>query len=107
MTYLLVELSFEHACDSGTTRSTMLKRSRLFSSFFHILGLIDIQSIKIKPSLFGYIAMSLALVGNGEKHKAYRACDIAFQHCHSSHVPFLLLLKVSVMWSRTWLSLRR
>ncbi|KAN0101131.1 hypothetical protein V8E55_001115 [Tylopilus felleus] len=56
------------------------------------------KSIKIKPSLFGYIAMSLALVGNGEKHKAYRACDIAFQHCHSSHVPFLLLLKAIIIF---------
>lgn len=56
--------------------------------------LIYIQSLNVQPSVFGYIAKSFTLVGNGEKHKAYRACDMAFQHCHSSHVSFLLLVKV-------------
>ena len=83
---------------------------KVSSLFFRILMLIDIQSINVKPFLFGYIVMSFALVGNGEKHKAYRACDIAFQHCHLSHVPFLLLLKVCVprsctctWFSQTWI----
>ncbi|KAF8142122.1 hypothetical protein EV363DRAFT_1150633 [Boletus edulis] len=51
------------------------------------------ESIKISPSVIGYIARSVALVGKGEMRKAYRACDIAFQRSHSTHVPFLLLVK--------------
>ena len=60
------------------------------------LSLIYIKSINIQPSLIGYIAKGVALVGNGEKHKAYRACDIALERFHSTHVTFLLLIKVHV-----------
>ena len=60
----------------------------------HGLILIHIKSIKIEPSVIGYIAKSMALAGKGEKHKAYRACDIAFERFHSTHVTFLLLVKV-------------
>jgi hypothetical protein len=42
----------------------------------------------------GYIATSIALVGKGERDAGYRACDIAFEHFHTSHVSFLLLIKV-------------
>ena len=52
------------------------------------------KSIKIQPSVIGYIAKSIALVGKGEKHAGYRTCDIAFEHFHSTHVSFLLLFKV-------------
>ena len=69
----------------------------------HALSLIYIKSIKIQPSVIGYIAKSVALVGNGEKHKAYRACDIAFERFHSTHVTFLLLIKVCVPCTRAWL----
>jgi hypothetical protein len=48
----------------------------------------------------GYIAKSVALVCNGEKHKAYRTCDIAFQRYHSTHISFLLLIKVCIPCSR-------
>ncbi|KAF8130831.1 hypothetical protein EV363DRAFT_1334567 [Boletus edulis] len=40
------------------------------------------------------MAKSVAHVGNGDKDKGYRTCDIAFEHFHSSHVTFLLLIKV-------------
>ena len=60
----------------------------------HALILIQFKSIKIEPSVIGYIAKSMALAGKGEKHKAYRACDIAFERFHSTHVTFLLLVKV-------------
>ena len=65
--------------------------------FSHMLTLMSIytKAIKIQPSVIGYIAKSVALVGNGERHKGYRVCDIAFEHFHSSHVSFLLLVKVS------------
>ena len=62
----------------------------------HALSLIYTKSIKFQPSAIGYIAKSVALVGKGEKHKAYRACDIAFERFHSTHVTFLLLIKVRV-----------
>ena len=60
------------------------------------LSLIYIKSIKVRPSVIGYIAKSVALVGNGEKHKAYRMCDIALQHSNSIHVTFLLLIKACI-----------
>ena len=56
--------------------------------------LIYTKAIKIQPPVIGYIAKSVAHVGKGEKNKAYRACDIAFERFHSSHVSFLLLVKV-------------
>ncbi|KAF8414500.1 hypothetical protein L210DRAFT_3571914 [Boletus edulis BED1] len=31
------------------------------------------------------MAKSVAHVGNGDKDKGYRTCDIAFEHFHSSH----------------------
>ena len=52
------------------------------------------KSIAAQPSLLGFIAKSVSLVGKGKRHEAYRACDIAFEH--SSHVSFLLLIKVCV-----------
>ena len=60
------------------------------------LTLVYIKALKIRPSLIAYIAKSLAHAGNGERDKAYRACDIAFERFHSSHVTFLLLIKVCV-----------
>ena len=74
----------------------------LLSRMF-MLTLIHTKSIIIQPSTIGYIAKSVALVGIGEKHKAYRACDIAFVHSHPSHVNFLLLIKVCIPCARAWL----
>ncbi|KAF8548746.1 hypothetical protein OG21DRAFT_1489116 [Imleria badia] len=54
------------------------------------------KSINIQPSVIGYIAKSIALVGKGEKHKAYRACDIAFDHFHPSRLRLMLLIKAIV-----------
>ena len=60
------------------------------------MSLICIKSIEIQPSVIGYIAKSVALVGNGEKHKAYRTCDIASVRFQPAHVTFLLLIKVCI-----------
>jgi hypothetical protein len=70
--------------------------------FSHTLTLtsIYIKAIKIRPSVIGYIAQSLALVGKGERHKGYQACDIAFLRSNSSHLNFLLLVKVCIF--RAW-----
>jgi hypothetical protein len=77
----------------------------LVALFSHPLSLTSVytKAIKIQPSVIGYIAKAVALVSNGERHKAYRACDIAFERFHSSHVTFLLLVKVCIF--RTWLPL--
>ncbi|KAI9462971.1 hypothetical protein HD554DRAFT_1425706 [Boletus coccyginus] len=56
------------------------------------------MAINLQPSAIGYIAKSIALVGKGERHKGYRACDIAFERFHSSHVTFLLLTKAIVVF---------
>ncbi|KAF8548528.1 hypothetical protein OG21DRAFT_750496 [Imleria badia] len=55
------------------------------------------ESITIQPSVMGYIAKSVSLVCKGKRLEAYRACDIAFEHCHSTHVSFLLLIKAVVV----------
>jgi hypothetical protein len=60
------------------------------------------KSIEIQPSVIGYIAKSVAHVRQGKKYDGYRACDIAFERFHSTHVSFLLLIKVC---TPTWLSL--
>ncbi|KAF8548526.1 hypothetical protein OG21DRAFT_750343 [Imleria badia] len=56
------------------------------------------ESIEIQPSVLAYIAKSMAHVGKGERYKGYRACDIAFEHSHSTHVTFLLLIKAVVVF---------
>ena len=63
------------------------------------LTLIYTKAINLQPSAIGYIAKSMALVGKGDGHNAYRACDIAFERFHSSHVTFLLLIKVCIFLS--------
>jgi hypothetical protein len=70
----------------------------LVAMFSHELALMSIyiQAIKIQPSVIGYIAKSVALVGKGERHKGYQACDIAFVRFHSSQLGFLLLVKVCI-----------
>ncbi|KAH0838810.1 WD40-repeat-containing domain protein [Lanmaoa asiatica] len=66
----------------------------------HTLTLMPmyIKSVNIQPSIIGYIAMGVALVGKGKRHEAYRACDIAFEHFHSTHVSFLLLIKAIIVY---------
>ena len=100
-----VELSSGHACDGGMLQLQMPMRYSLLSSPRDLLTLrlFYIKSIELEPSIIGYIAKSVALVANGEKHKAYRACDIAFEYLHSSHICFFLLVKVCIPYT-TWLS---
>ena len=79
----------------------------LVALFSHALTLTSIytKAIEIWPSVLGYIAKSVALVGSGDRYSGYRACDIAFERCHSSQVSFLLLAKVCIF--RTWFPLGR
>lgn len=71
-----------------------------------MLTVVYAKSIKLQPSVIGYIAKSVALIGNGKRHKAYRACDIAFERFHANHVSFLLLIKARVSYSEAWFPLR-
>ncbi|KAF8417750.1 hypothetical protein L210DRAFT_3580341, partial [Boletus edulis BED1] len=56
------------------------------------------RAIDIQPSAISFIAKSVAHVGKGERHKAYRTCDIAFERFHSSHVTFILLIKAIIVF---------
>ena len=84
--------------------AALVDAEEVFAALFsHTLTLTSIytKAVKIQPSVIGYIAQSIALVGNGERHSGYRACDLAFERFHSSHVTFLLLVKVCILptWS--------
>lgn len=63
-------------------------------SHMHTLILFYIKSIKIQPSVIGYIAKFVALVGNGETRLGHRVFDIALERFHSSRVTIHLLIKV-------------
>ncbi|KAF8428478.1 hypothetical protein L210DRAFT_876295, partial [Boletus edulis BED1] len=62
-------------------------------------ALVDAEkAVKSVPTVIGYIAKSIALVGRGEKSEGYRTCDIAFARSHSSHLTFLLLIKAIIVF---------
>ncbi|KAF8129217.1 hypothetical protein EV363DRAFT_1169374 [Boletus edulis] len=56
------------------------------------------KSIGIEPSVTGYIAMSVALIGNGQKEQGCRVFDLAFRHCDPTHMDTLLLIKAIVLF---------
>ena len=55
------------------------------------------KSIKVHPSVNGYIARSLALIGGGKKADGCRVYDLAFRHCHTIDVNHILLIKVCIL----------
>ncbi|KAF8546305.1 hypothetical protein OG21DRAFT_1176634 [Imleria badia] len=55
------------------------------------------KSINIRPSAIGLIAKGVALVGEGKKQEAYRACDLVFKYCDSDRVDILLAIKAVVV----------
>ena len=68
-------------------------RDGIFCLFIRMLTLTlpYTKALEIEPSLIAYIAKCLAHVGDDERDKGYRACDIAFECFHSFHATFLLL----------------
>jgi len=70
-----------------------------------MLTLIYTKSIKIGPSVIGYIAKSVAFVGKGRKHDGYREFDVAFKRFHAAHATFVSLIKVCISCARTWFPL--
>ena len=59
--------------------------------------LICCKSIKIHPSLNGYIAQGLALIGAGKKAEGCGVYDLAFRHHHTMDVDLILLIKVCIL----------
>ena len=68
-------------------------------SLFHTLtlNLNYYKSIKLRPSINGYIAQSLALIGKGKKTDGCRVYDLAFRHYHTIDVNLILLIKVRIL----------
>ena len=60
------------------------------------LTLSRTKAIDAQPSIIAYTAKILVHVGKGEKDMAYMACDSAFEHSHSSHIPLPLPIKVCI-----------
>ena len=54
------------------------------------------KSIRIRPSVIGYIAKSVALIGGERKEQGYRVFDLAFKYCDPQTVNLLLVLKVCI-----------
>ena len=52
------------------------------------------KAIRSQPSVMAYVAKGIAHVGKGERHEGYGTCDIALEYFDSSHVTFVLLIKV-------------
>ncbi|KAI6098485.1 hypothetical protein F5141DRAFT_1205368 [Pisolithus sp. B1] len=51
------------------------------------------ESLRVQPSPIGYIAMAVALLGQGDPEGALRIFDLAFHDCEFGDIRFLLLLK--------------
>ena len=68
------------------------------------LTLFHTKSIAVQPSVMGYIAKSVSLVGQRKKLAVlHRVCDIAFKYVHSTHIFSFLLIKVSrIPCTGTW-----
>ncbi|KAF8121560.1 hypothetical protein EV363DRAFT_1588655 [Boletus edulis] len=58
------------------------------------------KSIKSQPSVIGFIARAIAFVSEGKMKEGYRACDLAFKHCHSDRVDILLAIKAYMNFLR-------
>ncbi|KAI6015351.1 hypothetical protein F5J12DRAFT_527514 [Pisolithus orientalis] len=51
------------------------------------------ESLQVRPSPIGHIAMAVALLNQGDRDGALWTFDFAFQDCELSDISFLLLLK--------------
>ncbi|KAF8548319.1 hypothetical protein OG21DRAFT_1489483 [Imleria badia] len=54
--------------------------------------------IKIRPSVNGYIAKSVALINRGKRAEGCRAYDLAFRHCDPTDVDLILLIKAVIVF---------
>ncbi|KAF8553290.1 hypothetical protein OG21DRAFT_1267989 [Imleria badia] len=72
---------------------------RVHLQHWYQLAIDDAEnSIRIRPSIIGYIAKTVALISGGKKAEGCRVFDLAFRHCHPNEVDFLLLIKAVVLF---------
>ncbi|KAF8129264.1 quinon protein alcohol dehydrogenase-like superfamily [Boletus edulis] len=98
-----VEASLTETTTSNTRdkrRLALATRALVRSQLQHWdLAIEDAKnSIGIEPSVSGYIAMSVALIGNGQKEEGCRVFDLAFRHCDPTDMDTLLLIKAVVLF---------
>ncbi|KAI6017080.1 hypothetical protein EDC04DRAFT_486331 [Pisolithus marmoratus] len=63
------------------------------------LAVADVkESLQVQPSPIGYIAMAVALLGQGDGAGALRTFDLAFHDCQVHDIRFLLLLKAILVF---------
>ncbi|KAI6021268.1 hypothetical protein EDC04DRAFT_2901237 [Pisolithus marmoratus] len=55
---------------------------------------MSLKSLQIQPSPIGYIAMAIALLGQGDRRGVLCTFDLAIHDCEPQDIRFLLLLKV-------------
>ncbi|KAG9318946.1 hypothetical protein JVU11DRAFT_1061 [Chiua virens] len=56
------------------------------------------QSLKVQPSVVGYIAKAMACVGKGESQAGIRTLDLAFMHHSREEGSFLLLVRSIILF---------
>lgn len=61
---------------------------------------IRAKSLKVQPSVVGYIAKAIARIGQGEPQAGIRAFDLAFIYCGLEEIPFLFLIRVRPLYPR-------
>ena len=69
-----------------------------FRRVLHILVFSRAKSLKVQPSVDGYIAKAIARIGQGESQAGIRAFDLTFLHCSLKEIPFLFLIRVRALY---------
>ncbi|KAF8556447.1 hypothetical protein OG21DRAFT_1459308 [Imleria badia] len=88
-------LNAEYKCHHALANRALVRAHRRLLD----LAIDDAEkSINIRPSAIGYIAKSVALIGNGQKEDGLRVFDLAFRHCDPIDVDLLLLIKAVVLF---------
>ena len=70
-----------------------------FCLVFHLPVFIRTKSLKVQPSVIGYIAKAIVRIGQGESQAGIRAFDLAFMHCSLEEIPFLFLIRVRLLYA--------
>ncbi|KAI6014940.1 hypothetical protein EDC04DRAFT_645744 [Pisolithus marmoratus] len=88
-------LSEEMTSASGPNHHLLANRALIRARWKHFAHAIeDVKgSLQVQPSPIGYIAMAIALLGQGDREGALRTFDLAFHDCELHDIRLLLLLK--------------
>lgn len=89
-------LSDEIASTSSPSHYMLANRALIRVRLKHVaLAIEDAKgSLQVRQSPIGYIAMAVALLGQGDREGAQCTFDLAFHDCELYEIRFLLLLKV-------------